>query len=237
MSKYCIILGALLSFSCVASLEDADIIRSVWDMKTQCNGLVANSMSRNADENTIKSTKEIELKDIGFSFKIPQLPQVDETIIKLHLKDKSRGVVDNYILISDQDLEPPFAAIVITELPPSMTTREQAFSAVNTLENQLAKKSGYKVNFEKVNGPYGDSLEMLIKNRVGSYCFPTSDFKFVPKGFDVSTVGISRFSFIRGKLVEFSLIVTIPDNIDESQSISFARKIMNYFWIRLKEIE
>ncbi len=236
--KYLItlILAASIPFSCFAELPDAKTIRSVWDMKTSCKGMATNSMSRNAEEVTIQSTKQVVLKDLGFSFKIPQLPQVDETIIKLQLKDKSRGVVDNYILISDQDLEPPFASVVITELPPSMTTREQAFAAVNTLENQLAKKSGYIINLEKINGPHGKSLEMIVPNRVGSYCFPTSDFKFLPKDYKTSTVGISRFSFIRGMLVEFSLIVAIPDNIDKSESVPFAKNVMDDFWGRLKEI-
>ena len=239
MNKYVIsMLFCLgLSSSCYAELEDAKIIRAVWDMKSQsCNGVFGNSMSRNSSESAIKISKEVVIKDLGFSFKIPQLPLVEESIVKLYLKDKSRGVVDNYILISDQDLEPPFASVVITELPPSMTTREQAFSAVNTLENQLAKKSGTQIRFEKINGPHGESLEMIIKDRVGSYCFPTSDFKFLPKEYEASTVGVSRFSFIKGNLVEFSLIVAIPDNVSEKDAVTFAKKTMDDYWSRLKAI-
>ena len=231
------LLSLALSSSCFAELEDAKIIDAVWDMKSQsCNGVLANNMSRNSNESAIKASKEVVIKDLGFSFKIPQLPLVKESIVKLHLKDKSRGVVDNYIFISDQDLEPPFASVVITELPPSMTTREQAFSAVRTLENQLAKASGTQLKFDKIDGPHGESLEMIVKDRVGSYCFPTSNFKFIPKGYDVSTVGVSRFSFIKGKLVEFSLIVTIPSNVSKKNSVSFARKVMDGFWSRLKVI-
>lgn len=239
MNKYVISLlfGLGLSSSCYAGLEDAKIIRAVWDMKSQpCNGVFANEMSRNPNESSIKISKEVVIEDLGFSFKVPQLPLVEESIVKLYLKDKSRGVVDNYILISDQDLEPPFASIVITELPPSMTTREQAFSAVNALENQLAKKSGSQIKLEKINGPHGESLEMIVKDRVGSYCFPTSGFKFSPKEYKLSTVGVSRFSFIKGNLVEFSLIVTIPKNVGKKDSVTFARKIMDDYWSRLKAI-
>lgn len=226
-----------LSFSALAELEDAKVIRSVWDMKSQsCNGSLANNMSRNKNEDKIRESKNIVLETLGYSFKVPQLPKVEETIVKLNINDRSRGVIDNYLLLSDQDLEPPFAAIVITELPPNMRSREEAFTAVRMLQNQLAQQSGFTVVLNKIDGPHGNSLEMVTKNRVGSFCFPTSTFKFIPSGYDISTMGVSRFSFIGGKLVEFSVIVTLSEGIDDKESISYAREIMDDFWKRLKII-
>ncbi|MBQ0711859.1 MAG: hypothetical protein KBT53_02750 [Porticoccus sp.] len=233
--KYTLVVFSLIFSSLsYAELEDANVIRSVWDMKSQsCNGVLANDMSRNVNEENIKATKTIDLQELGLRFKVPQYPQVEEVIVKLNLGDRSRGVTDNYILISDQDLEPPFAAIVITELPAQMATMEQAFSAVTTLENQLAMKSGYNIELEKIDGPHGPSLQMVINNRVGSYCYPTSDFKFVPTGYDVTTIGISRFSFINGKLVEFSIVIAIPENISKSESVGYAEAVMDGYWKRL----
>ena len=238
MNKIAIFIFSItLPFSVLAELEDAKVIRSVWDMKSQsCNSSLSNNMSRNKNEDKIRESKKIVLETLGYSFRVPQIPKVEETIIKLNINDRSRGVVDNYLLLSDQDLEPPFAAIVITELPPNMKSREDAFAAVKTLQGQLAKQSGFNVVLREIDGPHGNSLEMIAKNRVGSYCFPTSDFKFVPSGYDISTLGVSRFSLIEGRLVEFSIIVTLDQDIDDQKSLSYARKIMDEFWSRLKVI-
>lgn len=238
MNKLLLLIFAVaLPFSTLAEIDDAKVIRSVWEMKSQsCNGLQVNNMSRDKNEKRIKASKEIVIASLGFSFKVPQLPEVKETIIRLNFNDRSRGVVDNYILISDQDLEPPFAAIVITELPANMKTRAEAFSAVKTLQNQLAGKSGFKVILSEIEGPFGRSLEMIAKNRVGSYCFPTSTIKFVPAGYDISTMGVSRFAFVSGKLIEFSIVVTLKELMSEEHSIAYARDVMDQFWRRLKVI-
>lgn len=191
-------------------------------------------MERHQAQESIKASKLVALEDLGFAFSVPQLPEVEETVLKLFLGDGSRGVIDNYILISDQDLEAPFAAVVITELPASMQTPKQAFAAVQTLQTQLSAKSGFNVNFEPVSGPHGDSLEMIVENRVGSFCFPTSEFALLPEGSGLASTGISRFSFTQGKLIEFSVVVTNPPGMNDQEARAHARLIMDGFWSRLK---
>jgi hypothetical protein len=239
MMKYlaCFLITLLCSAHSLAQLEDARLIRSVWTMQAQsCNGVPGNSMERHQAQESIRASRLVALEDLGFTFSVPQFPEVEETVLKLYLGDASRGVVDNYILISDQDLEAPFAAVVITELPASMQTRKQAFAAVQTLQTQLSEQSGTIVNLETINGPHGASLEMIVKDRVGSFCFPTSDFVLLPEGSGLASTGISRFSFTQGKLVEFSVVVSNPPGMNDQEARAHARTIMDGFWSRLREI-
>lgn len=217
-------------------LDPAKKIRAVWNLSTQpCNGIDdSNSMIRHKDEKQIKQTKSISINETGFNYKIPQLPDVKETVVKLFLNDKSRGVIDHYFLITDQDLKAPFAAIVVTELPPEFQNIEKAFAAVKTLQNNSARKSGIKINLEEAQGIYGDTLELIIENRIGSHCFPTSTYKFLPKNYKSKTLGISRFALINKKLVEFSLIVNTLDKMNHDESVRYAQRLMDSFWLGLK---
>ncbi|MFW2439271.1 MAG: hypothetical protein ACN4GR_07855 [Arenicellales bacterium] len=231
-----LLLSFSLSNSVSAELIDAKTIRSVWDIKSQsCNGIVANEMFRNESEERIKNSKVIFLKSLGYSFKIPQLPTAKETVIKFNLNDQSRGVVDNYILLSDQDLSAPFAAIVITTLPKNITTKKGAFATVSKLQIKQIRKAGLDSKINMIDGPHGVSLEMLIMNRTGSHCFPTSDFKFVAED-KKSTIGISRFSIFGRDLVEFTIIVPLKKGESEQESIQYARTMMDAFWSRFNRI-
>ena len=239
MSKFLgILLFGSLFVTCVhAEMADASKVRSVWDLSAQpCNGGGGNSMSRSPQENKIQKDKTIFLKDLGFKFRVPQFSGVDETIVKIFLNDRSRGVVDNYILISDQDLEAPFAAIVITELPKQMNSQAQAFSAVHTLESQLSMKSEHRIQLEKVVSPKNEYLQMFVKNRVGTHCFPTSDFEIIPDNSNIDTLGMSRFYFRDGKLIEFSVIVNRSKDISDVEFLKNAQEIMDGFENRLVSI-
>lgn len=220
----------------VSSMEDAKKIRSVWNVDQSCSGITMNALSRNKAESTIKTSKTIVLESLGLAFNVPQLPNVDETVIKLNLNDRSRGVIDHYILISDQDLEPPFAAIVITELPVNYRTRDQAFESVRSMQAKNASMAGGHAELYEVEGLNGSSLEMMFKNRVGSDCFPTSGFKVVPKELDIETIAISRFLFFDEKLVEYTMVVLLDDKLNERESILYARRIMDQFWTRLQKL-
>ncbi|MFK8012640.1 MAG: hypothetical protein AB8B80_11400 [Marinicellaceae bacterium] len=219
------------------NLSLAKNIKAVWNLTSQsCNGIGGNAMNRHPDEKNIITSKSISIPNSGFKYKIPQLPDVKNTYLKLFLDDKSRGVTDHYFLISDQDLEPPFAAIVVTELPSNMQTREQAFKAVHTLQKNSASKSGIEIELKAIDSHYNGSLELIINNRVGSYCFPTSDYKFLPKGYNAKTIGISRFSFINKKLVEFALIINISKEMTDEEGIKYAQNLMNSFWTGIKPV-
>lgn len=207
------------------------IIGAVWNLSAQpCNGGGGNAMHRSPTEGDVKKSHVVELPSLKLKFKIPQLPYLEKTYIKTYLGDRSRGVVDNYILLADADLAAPVAAVVITQLPADFDTNK-AFSAVNILERQL--NTGNTLLFEKLTGPYGDAIEFQLTNRVGTHCFPTAKFQFVPVGFDGESVGISRFIFKQGYLVEFALIVRMAPEMDMAERRAYAKKIMDGFWTGL----
>jgi len=186
-------------------------------------------------EEIIKS-KSISIPSIGFKFNVPQFASVKETVIKIFLNDTSRGVTDHYFLLSSADLQPPFAAIVVTELPPNMRNINSAFNAVKISQERNLKGLNVAYELNPMSGPHGESLEMLIHDRVGSHCFPTADVTLLPKGINLDTIGVSRFTLIDSKLVEFSIIVVIPDDMSGSVAEDYARSKMDSFWQIIKSI-
>ena len=227
------VLLVMVSFLVCAEASDLPLptIGAVWDLSTQpCNGGGGNSMHRNPDQETIKQTRIVELRSLKCKFHIPSLPDLPSTYIKLYLGDRSRGVTDNYILLAEQDLAPPVGAVVITELPPDFNT-EKAFAAVNTLERQLSTGSGAALTFERVTGPYGEAIELFVPNRIGTHCFPTSRFQFAKSDGTPKTVGISRFVFIKGRLVEFALILRISSEMNPEEQKAYAKRVMERYWV------
>ena len=162
-----------------------------------------------------------------------------ETHLRIHLNDTSRGVKDDYLLISGGSLEPVKAAVVITK-----------FSAhVQLNENQLNEKifmltrkleAGLSINIESQsilmrelpNATYGNVLELLVNNRIGSYCFPTSEFMQSTK--NNSSMGVSRFITKKNIMIEFALIIERPENIEKSKFVEYARSEMDKFWSGLE---
>lgn len=212
-------------------------VKSVWDLSLQpCNGGGGNLMKRNANEAEIKEKKIIKLNEAGFQFAIPQIPNLETTYIKLFLNDKSRGVTDHYILLTKADLAPPVAAIVITQLPAGIQTTAGGLGAVKILQEQSARRAGIQISLTPIAGPYGDSLELLIKDRVGSHCYPTSDYQVSDRNGSARTLGISRFSVIGDKLIEFAEILEIPARMSDEQAAEYARKAMDTYWLSLKPI-
>ena len=215
--------------------KQAENLAAVWNLSAQpCNGGVGNAMERHPDEAEIKASGTITLPSLGYEFTVPQLPDVENTHLKVFLGDQTRGVIDHYLLLSNQDLEPPFAAVVITELPSHLQNPEEAFKAVHILETQLSTQAGITTSLEPIDSPFGEALEMLVENRVGTYCFPTSDFQLLPEDAGISTMGISRFAMIDERLVEFALIVLIPGQTTDAEARQIAREVMDSFWQSLR---
>ncbi len=205
-------------------------IRSVWTTTQACNGLVVENMKRSPDEARIRGAGAVDLGQFGVRFVIPHVPQVDAFSLKIVLGDRSRGVVDNYVLISDQDLKAPFGALVVTELPPAIKTVDAAFGAVAQLERGLAQSAWPAVQGRDIaDARLGRGVEYLTPNRVGSACFPTSAYKFVPPGAGVRTLGVSRF-FVRGQLlIEMAVVVSLPESIPPSAENDYARAEMDRY--------
>jgi hypothetical protein len=185
----------------------------------------------------VKATKQLDIPELGYRFSIPQVPAVQETVVKVHLNDRSRGVTDHYLLLASQDLEAPFAAIVITELPKGMDNRESAFQAARTLQERLARSAGLSGALQEIDGPFGKSLESLVPNRVGTQCYPTSSYVTTPLGAGVETIGISRFAFDRKRLIEFSLVLKVEPGMSVEKRQAFARSVMDGFWRSLTSNE
>jgi hypothetical protein len=228
------------SFGALAAPPESAVVKSigaVWDLTAQpCNGGPGNVMDRDPNQARIQASKVVELPGLGVRFRVPQLPDTQRIDIKLFMGDRSRGVTDNYVLLAESDLGPPIGALVVTELPAQFDTSAKVLAAVETLETQLSRKAGVTPDVKRIAGPYGEAIEILVNNRVGTYCFPTSEFRLAPVDSRVRTVGISRFVFTMGKLVEFALIVNVPHDVTPEDGQALARKIMDGYWLGLKPL-
>lgn len=212
------------------SLPAPQPISAVWTATQACMGLAAESLRPSSDAAKIKNEGAVEFKQFGVRYQIPYVPKVDKFVLKVVLGDTSRRVIDNYILISDQDLKAPFGAIVVTVLPPAITNSDGAFAAVDTLQRGLAQSSYQLIQRREFNDSrLGRGVEYITPNRVGTLCFPTSKYQFVTPEMGVKTVGISRF-FVRGnELVEIAYIVNIPASIPAAAQQDFVRGEMDRY--------
>ncbi len=218
-------------------LPTAEVIRSVWDLGSQpCNGGLANAYTRSPNEKAIRKSGRVELPEIGFAFQVPQVFDKQGTVVKLHLNDRSRRVVDHYFLLAEEDLAPPLAAIVVTELPEEVIRDHKAFEAVRILQSQLARAAGFEPELTPVSGPHGDALEMIVPDRGGTDCFPTSEFQRLPEDSKVHTTGISRFVVIDDRLVEFAVIMRNEPDEAAVEATRRARDLMDRFWLALERL-
>jgi hypothetical protein len=227
-----IILSLISALSAAEStLKTAPPIHAVWLLKTQpCNGGGGNSMSRYSDEDAVKKQGAVTLNSLGITYKLPPVENVESLTIKLFLNDKSRGVIDSYILIAAHDLEAPFGAIVITELPALFTNSEAAFQAVETLQKASAGAAFTTIKQRVFEDPrLGKCVEYIIPNRVGSHCFPTADYQFLPENSKLRTVGISRFFLSDLKLIEVAFIANIPLKLSSNEADQYARNEMDRY--------
>ncbi len=223
-----------LASACIASEQGQSPapqpIRAVWAEKQICSGITAQSLSQYSDAEQIKGDGVVELKRLGVRYKIPYVPKVEKFVLRMVLDDNSRRVVDNYILISDDDLKAPFGALLVTTLPPVITSAESAFNAVDTLQRGLAGSAYQFIERREINDArLGHGLEYISPNRVGTLCCPTARYQFVPAGMSINSIGISRF-FVRGnELIELSYIVILPESVAQSGRNDFARSEMDRY--------
>lgn len=216
----------------------ADNIKSVWELSMQpCNGGSGNMMKSHPDNKGIIEHKVVTFNNLGIELKIPQHPDTEDTVVKIFPEDRSRGVSDTYLLLTKNVFgAPPIGAIVVTELPSHMRTRADAFWAVKDMQKKKMSRISVKPSFEKIDGPYGESIEMILKNRKGTQCFPTSKVQFYQLDSGLKTIGISRFSLINQHLVEFSIIVMIPEDMKYKDAKAYARGVMDSFWLGVEKL-
>ena len=230
----CAALFTALSAYAAEPLPPAKEISGVLNVVGQpCNGNLGSSMQRHEHEAAIRQTRRIELPDLKMSVAVPQLPDYSITELKLVMNDRSRGVHDHYLLFSEHWLGMPTAAIVVTELPSYIDTKAKTFQAVVHMTRASAARAGLEPTFQRVPGPFGEALETIASGRIGSHCFPTSDWQMAEHGAKDSTLGISRFVSMGRKLVEFSLILKVGPQLTAEEQAAYARKIMDRFWLAL----
>ena len=237
----CVALLQLSASACAAMAEtgprtDDTEIYSVWIETMQCGGgLVGNALNRHPDEVAIKSSRRVDLPAIGYTFTVPHFPGMEEAVVKLSLDDRARGVTDHYLRLARQDLDVPFATVMVTEMPEQLRSREAALLVAADQQRALAARAGASVEMREVEGPFGPALEVTTRGRVGSHCFPTSTFAMAPAS-GGRTLGISRFAFHRDNLLEFTLILEIPAQVGEHGEKAYARSIMEEFWQAFRAI-
>jgi len=163
-------------------------------------------------------------------FQVPVVPGVKRLVLHLVADDRARGVLDQYLLLGDGDQGAPAAAVVVTDLPRGVDSRDKAFDSVMGLERQLAANSGAYPTFAPVDGPYGESIEMIVPGRTSTACFPTVHFATAARTPGGVPFGISRFAFVGGRLVEFAMALTMPAQMTLEDQHAHARAVMDDFW-------
>lgn len=155
-----------------------DTIHNVLDEEQQtCGAFVSRGFIQHENSDEIIKSKSYTFENHNITFNIPDV-HLPKTHLRIHLNDTSRGVKDDYLLISGGSLEPVKAAVVITELPAHIQENEQIFMLTRKLEGGLSRniESQSILMRELSNATYGNVLELLVNNRIGSFCFPTSEF-------------------------------------------------------------
>lgn len=219
----------VLGLATAAAAPHASNVYSVWDANISCGAPAAIATSRHPEEAALKATGKVGIGGTGYSLAVPQLPGGTDSVVLLVTDDRSRGVVDHYLLLAHGDYSPPVAAVVLTELPDTMLgeapediLRSQARAQLGNGRSAPALAPTFNDHFE--NGQ--PVLEMLVPGRSGSTCFPTAHFVQAPPGQE-PTLGISRFTVEGRYLVEISLIV--PATAGGADGIADARAHMARF--------
>ncbi|MBH1966016.1 MAG: hypothetical protein I8H77_16845 [Comamonadaceae bacterium] len=187
-------------------------------------------MTRSPEAEKIKADRAVDLRKLGVRYQIPRLPNVEKFVLKLALDDKSRGLTDNYLLISNGELNPPLGALVVTTLPPHTPSAKAVFDVVDSMQRDLAKSSYILLERREIADlEMGQGIEYLAPGRMSSPCFPTSRFNFSKPDQAIKTVGISRFFVRGGRLVELSYIVSVPEGMTPNERNNVARAEMDSY--------
>lgn len=204
-------------------------IAAVWNAQISCTPVTV-ARTRHPDEASVMAFRTLELPETPYTFHLPVLDGYGDAVLTV-VKDQSRGVQDHYVLVAADELSPPYAAVVVTELPESLSSATT--TAILDLEEQRQRNNARHVPeimspaFERTSGDNGESLHMFMVGRRGSYCFPTSSAQTIQPG-EQPTIGISRFVVDGPYLVELTLIVT-PPLIQGMDHVGYARSVFRDF--------
>lgn len=204
-------------------------IAAVWNAHISCTPVMV-ARTRHPDEASVMASRTLELPETPYTFHLPVLDGYGDAVLTV-VKDQSRGVRDHYVLVAASELSPPYAAVVVTELPESLSGATTA-AVLESVEQRQLHNARHVPEltspvFEHISDDTGESLQMFMVGRRGSYCFPTSPAQTIQPG-EQPTIGISRFIVDGSYLIELTLIVT-PPMIQGGDALRYTRSVFRDF--------
>ena len=204
-------------------------VAAVWNAQISCTPVTV-ARTRHPDEASVMASRTLELPETPYTFHLPVLDGYGDAVLTV-VEDQSRGVRDHYVLVATDELSPPYAAVVVTKLPESMSgaTAATVLESVEQRQRHNARHVPEFMSpvFEPASDGTGESLQMYMVGRRGSYCFPTSPTQTIQPG-EPPTIGISRFIVDGPYLIELTLIVT-PPLTHGMDHVGYARSVFRDF--------
>ncbi|HUK62473.1 MAG TPA: hypothetical protein VLV15_04040, partial [Dongiaceae bacterium] len=197
---------------------------------TQCReGVAADRFSAHPDADSLRKARAFAFPSGDVRVAFPELPSIAKLDVRVALGDIARGVRDDYLSFSDGPLSPVYAAVVRTELPKSLRRQPEAIHAavLSQIDGASSSVPPGQMVVRDLDGPWGPLVEVLVANRAGTPCFPTSDYHLLPADAPASTVGVSRFLARGDALIEVALVVRIPPDVPKARQGEYARERMN----------
>jgi hypothetical protein len=209
----------------------AKSIGSILEDHASCHdGGAASGPSLHPDAESLRVAGRFVFPEGDVTVVFPQIPYVGTLDVRTRVNDSGRGVRDDSLVLYDHDLQPIYAAVVRTTLPKRMQGSAQVHKAIlEQVEGQSVGLARDEVLLREIAGPWGPLVEVLVRNRVATTCFPLAPYKQLSPGTGPATIGVSRYLARRGFLLEISLIVRIPSGVPIPAQGEYARARMDEF--------
>ena len=218
----------------VRPAKPAAKVGDIWLQQMACAGGPSAAMnSRHPDADALREARAYSFATGDLRVAFPQLPYFDELDVRIELGETPGGEREEYLSFSDRPLAPPYAAVVRTELPTSLHgDAARIHSAILRKVEQMAGGiRSDQIAVRDTSGAWGPLVELLVYDRVGTPCFPTSRIRQIPPGMGggAHTVGVSRYLPRGHVVIEVALIVRIPPDVPTPRHGEYARERMDEF--------
>jgi hypothetical protein len=218
----------------VGPAKPAEKVGDIWLQRMACAGApVATMNSRHPEGDALREARAYGFATGDIRVAFPQLPYFDDLDVRIEQGETPGGEREEYLSFSDQPLAPPYAAIVRTELPASLHGDAAAIHSaiLRKVEQMVRDIRRDQLAVRDVSGAWGPLVEVLVYDRVGTPCFPTSRIRQIPPGMGggAHTVGVSRYLPRKDVVIEMALIVRIPPDLPTTRHGEYARARMDEF--------
>jgi hypothetical protein len=203
---------------------------AIWQSTTQCReGLATDRFTPHPDAASLGKARAFAFPSGDLRVAFPELPSIPKLDVRVQLGDLTRGVRDDYLSFSDGPSGPVYAAVVRTEMPASMRGKPDAIHAalLSQIDGASNDVPPGEMVVRELEGPWGPLVEVLVANRAGTPCYPTSEYRLLPPDAPAATVGVSRYLVRDDVLIEIALIVRIPPNVPKPRQGEYARERVN----------